>query len=437
MIKVRTRNAPSPTGIPHIGNSRTALFDFLLAKKYGGDFVLRIEDTDQKRTVPGALEKIYEIHEFLGLVPDESPQKGGKFGPYIQTERLEIYKKYAKELIDKGAAYEDEGAIRIRMPKDGYTVWQDLIQGKISVPNKEVDDKVLMKSDGVPTYHLAAMVDDHLMEISHIIRGVEYIVSTPVHLKIYEALGWQFPQIAHVPLILGPDRTKLSKRHGAKSVLEYRDEGYLPEAINNFLLFLGFSYRDNSDILSLEEMIKIFDERKIQKQNAIFDLSKLNYFNRHWLKRLNPQELAERLFQTYHSDPVWKEHWPNNPKALLPYIPVTCERITTLKEALTFLSQFFDEPTGGYLEASGLEKDKFEQLLELAQKTLVAQENWKKADLETTLRELVQTEQLVAGEFFGVIRSALTASRVSPPLFDTLELLGKENSLSRLQSAHS
>src|SRR3989344_7700887 len=313
---VRTRFAPSPTGVPHIGNTRTALYAFLLAKKYKGQFILRIEDTDQKRTVHGSLEKIYEIQEFLGLVPYE--------GPYIQTERLEIYQKYIKELIAKGVAYEDEGAIRIRMPKEGYATWHDMVQGKISIPNSEVDDKVLMKSDGVPTYHLAAMIDDHLMEISHIIRGVEYIVSTPVNLKIYEALGWKFPEIAHVPLLLGPDRAKLSKRHGAKSVLEYRDEGYLPEAINNFLFYLGFSYQDNSAVLSLDDMVKIFDETKIQKQNAIFDLQKLNHFNKAWIKRLADEDLSERL------RPFVK--YETSAKLLLKIIPLIKERIFRLAE---------------------------------------------------------------------------------------------------------
>jgi glutamyl-tRNA synthetase len=210
-MTVRTRNAPSPTGIPHIGNSRTALWDYLLAKKYKGQFILRLEDTDQKRAVKGSPEKIYQIHKFLELIPDEDYVKGGPHAPYIQTQRLEIYQKYAKQLLNKGVAYKDEGAVRIKMPKTGYTVWKDLVQGKISIPNKEVDDKVILKSDGIPTYHLAATVDDHEMKISHVLRGAEWIVSTPVHLFIYQSLGWTPPIFAHLPLLLGPDKTKLSK----------------------------------------------------------------------------------------------------------------------------------------------------------------------------------------------------------------------------------
>ena len=326
MATVRTRIAPSPTGIPHIGNTRTALFSYLLAKKNSGQFILRIEDTDQKRLVPESREAIYEIHDFLKLIPDEDPRKGGPSGPYIQTQRLDLYQKYAQELLEKGVAYQKEGAIRIKMPKQGYTSWNDLVQGKISIPNQEVDDKVLLKSNGIPTYHLAVVVDDHLMNISHIIRGVEWIPSTPVHLHLYQALGWQVPIIAHVPLLLGPDKTKLSKRHGAKSVLEYRDDGYLPEAINNFLFYLGNSYQDNSAILTLKQMAQIFDETKLQKQNAIFDIEKLQFFNKQWIKRLTPAELLPRL------KPFLPSSWVVKDSLLLQIIPLTQERLTTLKD---------------------------------------------------------------------------------------------------------
>ena len=231
---VRTRIAPSPTGIPHIGTIRTALFSFLYAKKCSGQFILRIEDTDQKRLVPGVLEKIYQTFDFLGLTPDEGPQQGGQYGPYIQTQRLDIYQKYTQKLLESAHAYESEGAIRIKIPKTGFTNWKDLIQGKISYPNKEIDDKVLMKSNGIPTYHLAVVIDDHLMKISHVLRGVEWISSTPVHLQLYQALGWQPPLFGHVPIVLGEDKSKLSKRHGAKSALDYRDDGYLSEALISF-----------------------------------------------------------------------------------------------------------------------------------------------------------------------------------------------------------
>ncbi|MEK7064783.1 MAG: glutamate--tRNA ligase [Patescibacteria group bacterium] len=415
---VRTRYAPSPTGTPHIGNTRTALYAFLLARKYNGRFVLRIEDTDQKRTVPGSLEKIYAIQEFLGTTPDEDPQKGGPFGPYVQTQRLEIYQKYVTELLAKGVAYEDEGAVRIRMPKEGYTTWHDLVAGKISIPNKEVDDKVLLKSDGVPTYHLAAMIDDHLMEISHIIRGVEYIVSTPVHLKIYEALGWQFPEIAHVPLLLGPDRTKLSKRHGAKSVLEYRDEGYLPEAINNFLFYLGFSYQDNSALLSLDDMVKIFDENKIQKQNAIFDIQKLNHFNKAWIKRLSDEELMSRL-KPFLSRAIADD-------LLLKIIPLIKERISQLNQ-FNQLTQFFwmRPPT----------QDQTEQTREYLADTfsILGKVDWTKEAIETNLVNSANAKGWNRGDYFMALRLAVSGSKVTPPLTESMLIIGKEEILARLK----
>lgn len=414
---IRTRYAPSPTGTPHIGNTRTALFAFLLAHKYNGQFVLRIEDTDQKRTVPGSLEKIFEIQEFLGLIPDEDGQKGGPFGPYVQTQRLEIYQKYTKELITKGVAYEDEGAVRIRMPKEGYTTWHDMVQGKISIPNVEVDDKVLMKSDGVPTYHLAAMIDDHLMEISHIIRGVEYIVSTPVHLKIYEALGWQFPQIAHVPLLLGPDRTKLSKRHGAKSVLEYRDEGYLPEAINNFLFYLGFSYQDNSAILSLSEMMKIFDENKIQKQNAIFDIQRLNHFNKAWIKRLSNDDLLAR------AKPFLK--YPATDEILSKILPLAKERITRLDELGPLIKFFFERPE------TQIPTDQTKMYLSDAL-SILEKVDWTKEAIETNLMNSANSKNWNRSEYFMSLRLAIAGSKVTPPLTESMLIIGRDEILARI-----
>lgn len=422
---IRTRYAPSPTGIPHIGNTRTALFAYLLARKYDGKFILRIEDTDQKRTVPGSLEKIFEIQKFLGLESEEDLQKGGSFGPYVQTQRLEIYHQYAKELINKGVAYEDEGAIRIRMPKEGYTVWHDLVQGKISIPNVEVDDKVLMKSDGVPTYHLAAMIDDHLMEISHIIRGVEYIVSTPVHLKIYEALGWEFPKIAHVPLLLGPDRTKLSKRHGAKSVLEYRDEGYLPEAINNFLFYLGFSHQDNSAILTLPEMAKIFDENKIQKQNAIFDIQKLDHFNKAWIKRLSDNDLLTRI-KPFLSESASDE-------TLLQIIPLVRERITKLAELDQFIKFFFVRPNPSLAKRDLASPDNMTKSYLTSALGVLTSVAWTKEAIETSLVDSANKISWNRGEYFMALRLAVAGSKVTPPLTESMLIIGRDEVLARIK----
>ncbi len=421
MATVRTRIAPSPTGIPHIGNTRTALFSYLLAKKNSGQFILRIEDTDQKRLVPESLEAIYEIHDFLKLIPDEDPRKGGPSGPYIQTQRLDLYQKYAQELLKKGVAYQKEGAIRIKMPKQGYTSWNDLVQGKISIPNQEVDDKVLLKSNGIPTYHLAVVVDDHLMNISHIIRGVEWISSTPVHLHLYQALGWQVPIIAHVPLLLGPDKTKLSKRHGAKSVLEYRDDGYLPEAINNFLFYLGNSYQDNSAILTLKQMAQIFDETKLQKQNAIFDIEKLQFFNKQWIKRLTPAELLPRL------KPFLPSSWVVKDSLLLQIIPLTQERLTTLKDFPTLTNYFFSSPD--YTSISFTSK---QHLIDA--RAVLSQTEWNKSAIESSLQQLTDTHQYHRGQFFMDLRLAITGQKITPPLTESMLILGQQQILSRLDT---
>ena len=374
----RVRFAPSPTGVPHIGNIRTALFDWLLARQSGGQFIVRIEDTDQKRFNPQSLDKILEILKFLGLNWDEGPQVHGPHGPYFQSQRLDLYRKIAEELVNKGAAYycfcspqrlekirkaqqakgqvprydrhclslsqkeieEKKRAgkyvIRLKMPDNKIFTWHDLIQGDISINSKEVDDQVLLKSDGYPTYHLAVVVDDHDMRITHILRGVEWISSTPKHLAIYEALGWQVPQIAHLPLILGPDKSKLSKRHGAKSILDYRDQGYLKEALINFMVYLGWSYKDNAQLLSLEDLVKVFNVKNIQKQNCIFDVQKLDWFNGQYIRMKSDKELMELL----------KPFAPKNAdkETLLKIIPLIKERIVKLSDFNEIAGFFFKRP---------------------------------------------------------------------------------------------
>src|SRR3989344_899250 len=230
MTNIRVRIAPSPTGIPHIGTTRTALFNWLFARANNGKFIVRVEDTDRQRLVEGSLEKILEILEFLGLDWNEGPKVGGDFGPYIQSERKDLYQKYAKILVEKGMAYEDEGAVRFKVEKGKIWKWDDQVHGEISFKSDVLEDFVILKSDGFPTYHLAVVVDDNAMKISHVLRGDEWISSTPKHLMLYSKLGWKPPVFGHLPLILGPDKSKLSKRHGAQSVLDYRDEGYLAES---------------------------------------------------------------------------------------------------------------------------------------------------------------------------------------------------------------
>lgn len=477
---VRTRNAPSPTGVPHVGNTRTALYDYLLAKKYNGEFLLRIEDTDQDRFVPGSTEKIYQIHDFLGLVRDEDPVIGGPYGPYIQTQRLEIYQKYAQLLVDCGAAYycfcsEDRlrklhennpfakydrfcrhlskdavreklassspFVLRAKLPETGFTVWHDLVQGKLSLPNTECDDKVIMKTSGIPTYHLAVVIDDHLMKISHVLRGVEWMASTPIHLFLYEALGWDPPIFAHVPLLLGPDKTKLSKRHGAKSVLEYAEEGYLPEAINNFLFYLGFSYKDNSEILTLGQMIEIFDEKKIQRQNAIFDIQRLNYLNSQWIKRIPNEDLYNRL------KPFIPPEWPQT--MVLSILTLAKDRMFTLKDFAPAAEYFFNTPEVSpvlVLEQSGHTEEETKSWFATAisiisdMPVILANAGIHPDNSFTSenLHEKLAAAQAASGfspkEAFMSLRVAISGRTITPPLFDCLVILGKEETLKRLSS---
>ena len=467
---VRTRIAPSPTGVPHIGNTRTALFDYLLAKKYGGEFILRIEDTDQDRLVPEAVEKIYQIHDFLGLKPDEDPIVGGPYGPYVQTERLEIYQKYALELVNMGAAYYcfcseerlkklhennqyakydrhcrnlspeevkaklDSGApyvIRVKLPETGFTTWHDLVQGKLSLPNTECDDKVLMKTNGIPTYHLAVVVDDHLMKISHVLRGVEWMMSTPVHLFLFESFGWEPPILAHVPLLLGPDKSKLSKRHGAKSVLEYAADGYLPEAINNFLFYLGFSYKDNSELLTLDQMIEIFDEKKIQRQNAIFDIQKLDYLNSQWIKKLDSEDLFNRL-KTF-----IPQEWQAEKAKVISIIDIAKERMFTLKDFAPSVKYFFSTPEVDkqlVLEQSAHAEEETKKWFAIATSLIENTKGFTSENLHEEFAAAQKDSGFSPREAFMSLRVAVSGRTTTPPLFDCFEILGKEETLKRLNS---
>lgn len=467
---VRTRIAPSPTGVPHIGNTRTALFDYLLAKKYDGEFVLRIEDTDQERLVPEAVEKIYNIQKFLGMKPDEDPIDGGPYGPYVQTERLELYQKYAQELVNIGAAYYcfcseerleelhkkdqyakydrhcrnlspeevkaklDSGApyvIRVKLPETGFTIWHDLVQGKLSLPNAECDDKVLMKTNGIPTYHLAVVVDDHLMKISHVLRGVEWMMSTPVHLFLYESLGWEPPILAHVPLLLGPDKSKLSKRHGAKSVLEYADDGYLPEAIDNFLFYLGFSYKDNSKILTLDQMVEVFDEKKIQRQNAIFDIQKLNYLNSQWIKKLDSDDLFNRLKRFI------PEEWQKEKEKTISIINIAKERMYTLKDFIPAADYFFNTPEVSkelVLEQSAHSDEETKNWFTKAISLIENTTEFSSENLHQQFSALQQSSGLTPREAFMSLRVAISGRTVTPPLFDCFIILGKDETVKRLNT---
>src|SRR5690554_1040987 len=335
-MKVRTRFAPSPTGFMHVGNLRSALYAYLFARQNNGTFILRIEDTDLERFVPGAVEVIYDTLKQAGIEIDEGPHEGGNYGPYVQSERKEIYQNYAKELVDKGVAYycfcdkerlanlKAQGitkydkhclhlpkeeiekklasgepyVIRQNMPTEGVSEFEDLVFGKIQIENKELEDHILIKSDGYPTYNFANVVDDHLMEITHVVRGNEYLSSTPKYTRLYQDFGWDEPVYIHLPLITNEDHKKLSKRSGHSSYEDLIEQGFLSEAIINFVALLGWSSPNNIEIMSLEELIKEFDYRNINKSPAVFDMVKLRWMNGEYIKKMDGDEFY-RIAEPY------------------------------------------------------------------------------------------------------------------------------------------
>jgi glutamyl-tRNA synthetase len=477
-MTVRVRYAPSPTGAPHIGNIRTALFTWLFARHHGGKFIVRVEDTDQKREVDNGLELILESLRWLGIDWDEGPDIGGPFEPYHQSERLPLYKQWADWLVEHGHAYqcycsaerleqmrkEQEArkqpsgydrkcrflsdaerkekaqagivpTIRLAVPLLGATTYHDLIHGDITVDNKGIDDQVLLKSDGFPTYHLAVVVDDHAMQITHITRGDDWIPSAPKHVLLYRAFGWQMPELAQLPMIMGPDRKKLSKRHGSTSVIQFRDEGYLPEALTNFLARLGWSYDDKTEIFSRDELTRYFDLSKVQASPAVFDHDKLNWLNGHYLRELDPLELAKRIRPFLDAAQLEVDN-----AVLLKLIPLVQIRIKTLQEAVTLTDFFFTElvhPTREQLlgKAFAAEPEQARAALQATSETLKTLAPFDAPTIETTLRTKSDELGLKAGNYFTLLREAITAKSVTPPLFDTMAILGKERTLARLTHA--
>src|SRR3989338_5434495 len=290
-MSVRVRYAPSPTGVPHVGNIRTALFNYLFAKKENGQFLLRIEDTDRVRLIPESIDKIKQSLKLLGLDFNEEE--------LYQSKRLDLYQKYLNILKEKSLTYEDEGAWRFKVEKGKTLSWEDAVHGKVEFKSDVIEDFVIIKSDGYPTYHFANVIDDHETKITHVFRGDEWIPSTPKHLLLYESFDWVPPTFVHLPAILGPDHKKLSKRQGAKSVIEFIEEGYLPEAIINFLAFLGWAPKDNQEIFSLEDLTKAFSIDRINKNSPIFNLEKLKWFNGQWIKKLDVDDLSKRLSKEF------------------------------------------------------------------------------------------------------------------------------------------
>lgn len=469
---IRTRIAPSPTGMPHIGTMFQALLDYVFAKKHDGKFLVRIEDTDQSRFVEGAEAAIFDSLEWLGLTPDESPIHHGSFGPYRQSQRLEIYARHAQSLVEKGHAYycfcsserldqvrkamQAEGkppmydkhcrdidhaeaverakqeafVIRLKVPSDETIVLHDEVRGDITFDSSVVDDQVLIKSDGYPTYHLAVVVDDHEMEITHVVRGEEWISSAPKHVLLYQFFNWPLPKFIHTPLLRNPDKSKLSKRHGHASVSWYINSGYLPEAVINFLASRVWNHPEGLEVYGIEELIQHFDFSGMHIQGPIVDLDKLNWINGQWIRNLSNEDLAQRLvpFMPDGMDRV----------LLLIILPLIKDRLVTLADIGNFTDYFTQDPQ---IEQTTLIK----QSKRAASEVIVYLESVKNnlsdvapfdtERLESSLRAHQATSGFNPRQAFMTLRYALTGKDATPPLFDVMAVLGKETCIIRLSQA--
>ena len=462
--RVVTRFAPSPTGELHVGGARTALFSYIFAKQHNGKFLLRIEDTDRERYIDGSDKRIIESLEWLGLIPDN------RKNILVQSARVSIYKKYALELVEKGSAYfcvcskeqleqdrqeqisqkkppkysgrcrslnlqlEDlknrPHVIRMKMPSAGSLTFSDEVRGQVTFDLSLLDDQVLIKSDGYPTYHLASVVDDHETGITHVIRAEEWLPSTPKHILLYQMFGWQAPIFAHLPIILAPDRSKLSKRHGAIGVLEYRKNGYLAEAMVNFITLLGWHSKEEKEILSLEQIIKEFDLKRVQKAGAIFDIQKLNWLNAEYLKSKSAEELLKQLTNLYGQEKI------GNPEFALKILKIGKERSTTLADFETLKTSF---------ELSNYNSDLLiwknippEEILENLRKSReiirgIFLDEFNKENLEKYLMPYANSTG--RGETLWPLRVALSGKDKSPGPFEIMEVIGKEETLRRIEMA--
>ncbi len=491
-MNIRTRFAPSPTGFVHIGSLRTALFSYLFARHNNGEHFLRIEDTDQNRCVEGAKENLIQVLSYVGIEFDEGPGIGtGKYGPYVQSERkhMGIYQKYADQLLAENKAYHcfcseqrleqmrkeqialkkppmydrlcrnlsqaekqekleefknagKNPVVRFAIPLEGRTEIDDIIYGKITYDHKVLDDQVILKSDGFPTYHLAVVVDDHLMEITHVIRGEEWIPSTPKHLLIYKALGWQPTQFAHLPLILNPDKSKLSKRQGDVAVEDFLKHGYLKEALINFVAFLGWNPKNDQELFGMEELIKQFDVAKINKAGAVFDDNKLDWFNSQYIKKLPAAELADKL------KPFWQTAGVDVSKTSPDYLTAIAaleqerlKKLSEIGERTTYFFKLPDYPASLLPWKKSTVQDAAEKLKELAEflegkdEALLTDANKLQTELETFIAE----KNYDKGSVLWPLRAALTGMEKSPPPNQVAAVLvigfGKNEILSRLTIA--
>lgn len=472
-MKVRTRYAPSPTGFMHIGNLRTAIFEYLLARKYDGSFILRIEDTDQERQVEGAIDFIYKTLELCNITIDEGPNNDKGYGPYIQSERKDIYKKYAEELVEKGKAYycfcsEEElnamreranarhkpflydgrcsrlskekiaenlangvsYVIRQKMPKTGVTIVDDIIYGKIKIDNSILDDQILLKSDGFPTYNFANVIDDHLMEITHVIRGKEYLDQTAKYNLLYEAFGWEKPIYAHVAMVLGEDGNKLSKRNGDASFMDLYNAGYLPEAIVNYLSLLGWSPTNNQELFTMDELIQNFDEHRISKSSSQYDVKKLRWFNAQYIKKMEDDKYLEWIKKYFTRDVSNKSsEWVD--KLLLIYKDHLNygEEINELTANFFIDSITLDDEEKEFLDSDPVTKD----VIESFRKEVENITDWSIDAINNAINNVKNTLRVKGKLLYMPIRIKASGFMHGPELADTIYLIGRDTVIERLK----
>ena len=432
----RLRFAPSPTGYLHVGGARTALFNWLYARRHGGVFVLRIEDTDVERSSEEMVTGILEGLRWLGLDWDEGPDVGGPHAPYLQSQRLAHYRAAAERLLAENRAFRDEGAIRFHVP-EGKTTFTDLVHGPIEFDNEHIEPFVILRSDGHPTYHLSVVVDDIDMAITHVVRGDDHISNTPKQVLLYEALGAPRPQFAHVPLIMGPDKKRLSKRHGATSVMEYERQGYIPEGMTNFLALLGWSPgSSDQELFTVHELTEQFTLDGISGGNAVFNIEKLDWFNHQHLLRLTDGALVRRLEPLLRAEGLWRaslntttSEWFRRVLALLkPRAKRLIEYVDGLRPFLDAPIEYDPEALAKHLSAAGI-REHVEALGAAFQTT-----PFNEASLEQALRQLADQRGVKAGMLIHATRIAMTGRMVSPGLFEMLALLGRERVLARLHT---
>ena len=471
MSEIRTRIAPSPTGDPHVGTAYIALFNMAFARKMGGKFILRIEDTDQTRSTPESEKMILDALHWLGLDWAEGPDVGGEYGPYRQSERGDIYADYAKELVEKGHAFyafetseeldqmrneqreqglqpkydgralnlsEDEVqakldagvpyVIRMKIPEEGICRVQDMLRGEIEIDWTQVDMQVLLKADGMPTYHLANVVDDHLMKITHVIRGEEWINSAPKHILLYQYFGWDMPTLCHMPLLRNPDKSKLSKRKNPTSILYYQRMGYLAESVVNYLGRMGWSMPDEREKFSLDDMVEHFDIQRVSLGGPVFDVEKLSWLNGLWIREdLNPQAFAQKF-----------QEWALNPEYLMQILPLITPRIEKFSDVADVAGFFLK----GHLDINAtsfdglkLEDETLRKALQFATWKLESLSKWEKDEIFNAMKSLAQVMEIKPKDFFAPLFVAIAGTTSSVSVFDSMAILGPDISRARLRAA--